>query len=111
VKFTQGGKFFFHFFDFFLNSREQQVSRPAPPIQGRFYRIYVTLPRKNFRNFSGAVSSIDRANSYRENSLGQPFVAVILAPSSVRFTPARIGRRFRVELRLESRQRGACLPG
>ena len=28
MKIPEGGKFFFHFFDFFLNSRQQQVSRP-----------------------------------------------------------------------------------
>jgi hypothetical protein len=52
VKFPEGGKFFFHFFEFFLNSREPAIVAPASLVSAGSIRISRGLPRKKFKEFS-----------------------------------------------------------
>ncbi len=54
MKFTEGGKFFFHFFEFFLNSREQQLSRLLPQSVAGSIGFHVRCLEKNSAFFEPA---------------------------------------------------------
>ena len=58
MKIPEGGKFFFHFFEFFLNSREQQLSRLLAWFVAGSIGFHVRCLEKNSGIFQGLLEGI-----------------------------------------------------